>query len=385
MKVEFIHEDVNYSFKQTTGEESLGPLDTGKVVHMGETILGGNLVEQWTDNLINRIGRTVYVNRLYELDTPNVLKLTWELGSIFRKVRSKMPEATKNMTWYKKDGQVVEQDVFHGGYAQSRYWNDKDAFQFDNSIPEEIIKQSFTSYDEMMSFWNMIATELENAFRIDLHDLTMMLYSNFIGETLYDEFNTTSDFSNKTGLRGVNLLKLYNDKHDTSLTFEEAWESPDYLRFASYVIGKYPARLKHPDNMFNISKTVKSTPNDRLKVVMLSDFMKAANVYLQSDTWHNDMTKFPEAAEVACWQSPDDDFSEESASTIHIVTNNNHEITVKGVVCVMHDIDALGILCENRRTKTHYNANGEFYNYFHKYEANYFNDPDEQFVVFFME
>ena len=48
----------------------------------------------------------------------------------------------------------------------------------------------------------------------------------------------------------------------------------------------------------------------------------------------------------------------------------------------MFDHEALGVLQPRRRTTTAYNPKGEFYNEFHKAESRYFNDFNENFVLF---
>lgn len=55
-----------------------------------------------------------------------------------------------------------------------------------------------------------------------------------------------------------------------------------------------------------------------------------------------------------------------------------------GILGVMFDRDALGVSNLNRRVTTNYNPKAEFYTNFYKFEAGYFNDMNENFVVFFV-
>ena len=50
----------------------------------------------------------------------------------------------------------------------------------------------------------------------------------------------------------------------------------------------------------------------------------------------------------------------------------------------MFDRDALGVTNYDSRVTTQYNAKAEFTNYFYKKDASYFNDFNENFVVFYM-
>ena len=48
------------------------------------------------------------------------------------------------------------------------------------------------------------------------------------------------------------------------------------------------------------------------------------------------------------------------------------------------DRDALGVMNNNQRVTTQYNPKAEFTNYFYKKDARYFNDLNENFVVFYV-
>ena len=55
-----------------------------------------------------------------------------------------------------------------------------------------------------------------------------------------------------------------------------------------------------------------------------------------------------------------------------------------GIIGVIFDRDALGVSNLQRRVTTNYNAKAEFYTNFYKFDAGYFNDLNENFVVFFV-
>ena len=50
----------------------------------------------------------------------------------------------------------------------------------------------------------------------------------------------------------------------------------------------------------------------------------------------------------------------------------------------MFDRDALGVTNLDRRVTTNYNPKAEFYTNWYKMDAGYFNDTNENFVVFFV-
>ena len=232
----------------------------------------------------------------------------------------------------------------------------------------------------------MLYNSVDKAMTIKIDSLVMRTINNMTAQTLHAEY-PTADYSTKSGIRAVNLLKLYNDKFGTSLTADKAITTPEFIRFASYTMGLYVDRLSKISSLFNVGGKDRFTPKDMLHVVMLSDFQKASMAYLQSDTYHDMYTALPNAETVPYWQASGQDYSFADVSEIHVNIESGAttaEITASGILCVMFDRDALGVTNLNRRVTTNYNAKAEFWNNFYKFDAGYFNDLNENFVVFFV-
>ena len=121
-----------------------------------------------------------------------------------------------------------------------------------------------------------------------------------------------------------------------------------------------------------------------LHVVMLADFKKAANVFLQSDVFHDTLTELPNADIVPYWQGSGQGYGFTDISSINIKTASGSNVTASGILGVMFDRDALGVTNLDRRVTTNYNPKAEFYNNWYKFDAGYFNDTNENFVVFFV-
>lgn len=384
MKMTQVYAYLNDAIKETLGETAVVNEDLSNIVDIGTAVFDANATDPVTKSLINRIGREVYVNRILTMSAPKVYKDSWEYGSIKMKVRTDLPEASMNESWELQDGTSYDPNIYHKVNAYEKFWNKQVTFEIKRSLTEKQIKQSFTSAQAMGAFLGMIQTAIENRFTIDLHKLAMDVYANMIGETLYDEYNSGSTFTGASHNKAVNLLYLYNTAFNKELTADEAILDPEFIRYASYTIAKYVPRLGTMSKLYNIGETEKFTTPDRLHVVMLADFKKAADVYLQSDVYHNEFTKLIDAEEVAYWQGTGTDYGFNSISKIDVKTSGNHTVTAGGILCVMHDDEALGICCEDMRTLSNFNPAAEFTNYWHKFNAEYFNDTDENFVVFFV-
>ena len=119
-------------------------------------------------------------------------------------------------------------------------------------------------------------------------------------------------------------------------------------------------------------------------MILHSGFAACEDVYLSSDVYHNEIVKIPSYSTVPFWQSSGKDFSNSVTTAIKVQTNDGTEINISGIVGVLFDHDALGVTCSDRRVNTYYNAKAEFFNNFYKFDSSYFNDLNENFVVFFI-
>ena len=109
--------------------------------------------------------------------------------------------------------------------------------------------------------------------------------------------------------------------------------------------------------------------------------------YLEADTEHNSLVSLPNAETVAFWQASGQDFGFGHTSEIHTTIKDGDktkEINATGILGVMFDKDAVMVCNENQRVTSDWNARGEFTNEYYKFDCSYFNDLDENFVVFFI-
>ena len=229
----------------------------------------------------------------------------------------------------------------------------------------------------------MIYNEVDKSMTIKIDELVMRTIDNFIAETVHAEYGSDG-ISTKSTTKAVNLLKLYNDKFNTELTADKALTTPEFIRFASLVMGTYKNRLARISRLFNIEKKARFTPADKLHVILLNDFVMAADTYLQSDTYHNEFVKLPEASVVPYWQASGQNYDFADISKIDVKDSNGDTVQVTGILGVMFDHEALGVCNIDRRVTTNYNPKAEFFSNWYKFDAGYFNAFDENFIVFFV-
>lgn len=383
-----------FTLIKSVSDEVLGKSDIVKedltgVVDLGKEVFNQGAVDNYVKSLVNHIGKVVFVNRPYSGKIPSVLMDAWEFGSVLEKISADVPAAEENYTWNLKDGQEYKQDIFHKPVVSSKFFNSKVTFEVPVSITERQVKESFSSAAQLNGFLSMIYSAVEKSMTIKTDALIMRTINNMIGETLFaDEAKFTASktlkYASASTVRCVNLLYLYNQAKGTTLTADKCLTDAEFIRFASYQMGLYADRLQSISTLFNVGGKERFTPKDALHTVLLSDFAKAAQSYLYADTKNMEQVLLPNAETVASWQGSGQDYSFAHTSAISIKTSGDHEIDISGVLGVMFDRDALGVCNLDKRVTTNYNAKAEFFNNYYKFDAGYFNDTNENFVVFFV-
>ena len=383
MKVAQIYDIVNTITKEVLGETAVVNEDLSNIVDVGTQVFDANATDAYVRKLMNQVGKIVFVNRAYSGVVPSVLMDGWEYGSVVEKVRGELPEATENESWELTNGTSYDPNVFYQPTVTVKFYNSKTTFEVPVSITEKQVKQSFQNAEQLNSFISMIYNEVDKSMTIKIDELVMRTIDNFIAETVHAEYAGAA-LNTKSTTKAVNILKLYNDKFGTELTADKALTTPEFIRFASLIMGTYKNRLARISRLFNIEKKARFTPADKLHVILLNDFVMAADTYLQSDTYHNEFVKLPEASVVPYWQASGQNYDFADISKIDVKDSNGDTVQVTGILGVMFDHEALGVCNIDRRVTTNYNPKAEFFSNWYKFDAGYFNAFDENFIVFFV-
>lgn len=362
--------------------------DLSNVVDLGTEIFNQNAMDNYVKSLVNHIGKVIFVNRPYSGKVPSVLMDAWEFGSVLEKISAEIPEAVENKSWELTDGTEYSQDIFHKPIVTAKFFNSKVTFEVPISITERQVKESFSNAAQLNGFISMIYAAVEKSMTIKADALIMRTINNMIAETINadaESFGRESpDYTTASTTRCVNLRVLYNARFGKTLSPEECITDPEFIRFASYQMGLYAERMGAISELFNIGGKARFTPKDLLHVVLLADFAAAAGTYLYSDTYHDDRVMLPKSETVSAWQGTGKSYSFADTSKIDVKTASGATVSLGGILGVMFDRDALGVSNLDRRVTTNYNAKAEFFNNYYKFDAGYFNDTNENFVVFFV-
>ena len=394
MKVEQIYSLMNNVTSEILGKTELLKEDLSNVVDVGTEIFNSADVDNYVKSLVNHIGKVVFVNRPYSGNVPSVIMDSWEFGSVLEKIQADIPQAVENDSWNLTNGESYDTNVFYKPSVSAKFFNKKVTFEVAMSFTELQVKESFSNANQLNGFLSMLYNSVEKSMTVKIDSLVMRTINNMIGETiyhdLYDGTEKVVKYTN-TGVKAVNLLKMFNDKFAKTfgeMTPEQAITNSEFLKFASYTMQLYVDRLSKMSTLFNVGGKERFTPNEMLKIVLLSEFKASAISYLQADTYNDELVALPNAETVPYWQGSGLDYSFNDTSKINVALSKDdkkvREIETSGIIGVMFDRDSLGVTNLDRRVTTNYNAKAEFYNNYYKFDSGYFNDLNENFIVFFM-
>lgn len=380
-----VYDFTNTAVKEVLGETAVVNEDLSNIVDIGTQIFNANALDKYVNALVDRIGKVVFVDRVYRSKAPSILVDGWTYGQVLQKIDAGLPEAVENPTWDLQDGQSYDPNVFRKPSVTAKFFSKRTTFEVDVSVPTIQARGAFVSPSAMGRFIDMIFTKTENSVTLRLDKLIQSTIASMLAET-YNSDISAAEASTKSGIKAVNLLKLYNDFSGEALTADKALKNLSFLKFATEKILAYSDYMEYYSKLYNVGGAERFTEKKDQKIVLLSDFQRSADVYLQSGTYHNEMTKLPEAQKVAYWQGTGEDLSFDSLSKIDVKIPSSPatEVKIAHAIGAIFDKDALGVCCIDRRVTTQYNAKAEFTNYFYKFDAGYWNDLNENCVMFFI-
>lgn len=370
------------------------PRNTSDFVKMGEAIASANVYDLWFNSLVNRIVKTIFAVRSYTPQSRGILRDEDEFGAFKQKVHYRLAGAVDNPAF-----EIPEVDTQKGtrSYKQSSPYDVDTTMEIVTMIfggqgtwsieivrPSEQIKTAFLSAAEMAQFIDGIYVYIENSLALQIERV----------EALAD--NTGIAYTLKKG-RAINLLTAYNatlPAGATALTVATALQSADFLRFAGLQIRNTLKYMRRMSTVFNAGGMPKFTPDDRVIVEMLTQFVSATATNMESDTYHNELVSLPGYREIEYWQTPGAAFAFADTSKISIqneslivdptVESDTGVVTQSGIIAFIKDIDAVAANFGYRRSWEHYNERDDVYVHGEQARKGFAVDPNENMVVFYI-
>ena len=378
MQVTQIHTLLNTVTSEVLGKQDLVKEDLTNLVDVGTEIINADKVDNFVNKLVHHIGKVQFNNEKYTGKAKNVLMDSWEFGAILQKIDAELPEAFENDTWNLVNGESYDPNIFYQPKVSSQFFDSKVTFEIPISFAEKQVKGSFSNAEQMNGFLSMLTNRVDTSFTIKLDELIMRTINNYIGSVIHAKDTNTS----------VNLLKLYNTVSGKSLTVDKCLTDSDFLRYANFTINTYIGRISRISTLFNIGKRERFTNVEDVNLILLNDFVNSSDVFLQADVRHNEFTGLKGVDTVPYWQGSGKSYDFSDISKIDVKINNGGtvgaNVTQSGIIGVLFDRKALGVTNLDKRVTTNYNPKAEFYTNFYKADSGYFNDFNQNFIVFYV-
>ena len=390
MEMQQVYQLANDVTTELLGKSDLVQEDLSNVVDLGKELFDNTSYDKFTKSLVDHIGKVRFVDRTYEGTSNTLIRNDWEYGAVLEKITGRtLPEAVENESWELTDGASYDQNVFKKPDVSSKFYNKRTTFEVDLSVADKQVRSAFSSANQLNNFFTMLSNDVDKSLTVKIDELGNRTINNLILQTINAEFPNVSNnnYSGMTGVKAVNLLYLFNQTFSKSLTPTLAFFDADFNKFASLYILRYVDRMKKMSSLFNVGELPRFTPKRLQHLILHTDLASASDIYLQSDTYHNELTKLPEHETTPYWQGSGTAYDFSSTGTVKAtieVGSGTKAITASGIIGVLFDHEAAGLNQIERRVTSHRNDKAEFTNFFYKEDCGYFNDLNENAVVFYI-
>lgn len=388
-----IYSIVNDAVTDALGTQSLHSIDTTDFVSMGKALADGNLYERWYGSLVNRLTKTIFAVRDYEPSSRSILRDEDAFGAFKQKVHYNVATAVSNPAQAipviagnpetRTYTQTSPYDVNTTLQIKALVFGTQGTWSIEVVRPIEQIMTAFTNAAEMAAFIDGLYVYIENSLKLEMEAIERAAANTGIASVI------------KAG-RARNLLSEYNatvsagdaETVDTCLTSEK------FLKFASKAINDTLGYMSQMSTLFNDGSMPKFTPRDRAVVEMLHSFASASEMYLQSDTFHRELVELPNFNDIPFWQSSGAAFAFSDVSKVKVQHDDFIEdatdpsdtgaVEQSGIICFIHDIDAVAAFFGYRRTWEEVNNRSNVVVHGEQARKGYAVDPNENMVVFYI-
>ena len=393
---------VNDAFHDAVGKTALASaIETTDFVSMGKALGDGtseasiSMYERWFGSLTNRIVRTVYAVRVYNPKSRGILREDTEWGAYVQKVHYDLSDSVDNpafnipaidsSTGARTYNQSSPYDVNASPEIKVLLFGGQGTWSDEIVRPIAQIMTAFTGESEMLSFISGIYTYLDNSMKVQIEALERVTANTGIASVI------------NSG-RARNLLAEYNQllpSGATALTVATCLRDKGFLRyFAQQVVNT----VKYMEDMsvnFNTGHMPKFTPREYNIVEVLTNVASASEMYLESDTFHNELVALPRYTEVNFWQTQGNtgayafgDISKISIQHDDFVDPEDETstgtVTQTGILAFIHDIEAVACHFGERYTWEEVNKRDRVVIHGEQARKGYAVDENENMVVFYI-
>ena len=384
---------VNSSANQALGSSAVTVTDTGSLVSLGDQILSSDSnKEAFYNALTDRIGLTIVAVRDYEARYRSIYRNGMDWGAVFQKISFTNSNAVENPSWI-GDAQSSPFDVEGNITAKQKLFSKISTWSNEEKIPDYQLRTAFTNAPAMSAFIDGIYMTMKNSMELEIERVSALaVNTNIAGCLIKGVDNMKRDLLFEFNFAEGNVTETNTEiAGKTPLTMDKALKDAEFLKYASKEINNVLYNIGGYSSVFNAEGMPRHTPKDKAVLEVLNEFASASDVYLQSNTYHKELTALPNYERVPYWQGSGESFTFADCSSISIsnaslVTSENKtgEVTQNGIIAFLHDIDSCASTMYDRRSTSMYNPRSEVNVYMEKATVGYAVDLSENAVVFYM-
>lgn len=366
---------------QALGTAAVTVTDTRSMIALGDAVLSSSdNKDAFVGALMDRIGRTIVSMRVYDpAGIDPLIKKPFEYGCVLQKIYVDLEDANPNNEWNigAQDYTPAFAPVFKPDVRQ-KLFNALNAWEYDWTVPDNILKTAFISEENMHSFFTAQVVAMDNSLKLSLENAANLVRAT--GAAYHIE---------NAGATAINLLAEYLTIHSSStLTASDCLYDQDFLRYAAMRILNVTKYMRKMSRIWNLEGFARHTDTDYAVVTLLQDFDSAESMYLQADTFHNELVALKGYNVVPYWQgagNAGNNFANASKIAVKIKDGaSSKDVTQTGVVAIVHDIEAIGTTLYEIEQSSQRNNKDRYTDFFNHANIGYFFDPSENFVVFYI-
>lgn len=404
MKVNQISTILNSVYGEVLGETNMITDNLSNIVSAGQIIASntfGDNFDQYVGQIIDKVGHTIFVDRAYRASDLGIWRDSWEYASMLEKIRCEVGTYEDNAEWtlldtatpagpdYNNTATDIVNRLFSfvGPEVQAKYFNLKTTFRNKISITRKQLRSAFTSASEMGLFIAMIENRIRTKQEIGKEELERRVVTN-LACAAYNGTNI------------VDLKTLYGN--GAPATLEAALKDPAVLRFIAEKMTMTRKLLAQPSKMYSITKRFMNfTPEDLSRLIVIDDLDVALKFNLYGGTYNKEFVELKGYKTVPYWQGrktasgKDTVAIRSSVDATALVDGSGSgddavagaqgtakRVKIDNLIGVLFDRDAAMVCNEDPEVRSQYNADGNFTNFFYNYDCSFYNDFDENAVVF---
>lgn len=388
MKVKQISGLLNSVFGEVLGDTGLVAEDLSNLVSAGTVITSsstfGDNFENYAGAIIDKVGKTIFADRVYRAKDLGIWRDYFEYGSVLEKIRVDVGDFEDNCEWdltkmgttgldYNENIQnhIEELFKFVPANVQAKYFNLKTTFKTVISITRKQLKSAFDSATAMARFIGMIENRIMSKMEIAKEELQRRAIGNFIGTKI------------ATGSNVVDLKVAFESAGGAVINnLSAALQNPDFLRFAAKRMTMDREFMTQPSKIYNDGQFYSHTPTEDSRLVVLSDLDAGLKFNLYGDTYNEEFVKLDNYKTIPFWQGTGTDMGIASRSALKITTSGGQTVDKSGILGILFDSDGIMACNEDPEVRSQYNADGNFTNFFYCYDASFYNDFDENGIIY---